>query len=269
MQFFSIRRWFKIQATFFACLGLFTQSNIPAAPGEIVPVFRAMLQPDDLPFSMAVQNDGKLIVGSNAPRLFRLNADGGLDVSFKASALPLVSVCKVQLTVDGKILVNGISSLDNTTRTLIRLTPDGALDTTFNPEFVARGERVLAFAPQPDGSVAYHAIVVQGTKLISSYIKRVRGDGSTDPTFQSVEVENVYDLLNTGDGAILAGGSFTEVNGQPASRLIRLSKDGLLLAASSLTFSASNNFVPLFYSIAEESGGKIVVGGVFDEIAVK
>jgi uncharacterized delta-60 repeat protein len=112
--------------------------------------------------SLAVQPDGKILVGGNFTTLGgqtrnylgRLNPDGTLDTGFNPAADGLVS--SLALQADGKILVGGnFTTLGGQTRERIgRLNPDGTLDTGFNPG-VGGGSypSVSSLALQADGKI--------------------------------------------------------------------------------------------------------------------
>ena len=139
----------------------------------------------DRVYSLAVQADGKILVGGrfrtlggqSRLNLGRLNADGTLDPTFNPRAeggnSPFVDSLVVQ--ADGKILVGGrFRTLGGQPRdSLGRLNADGTLDTSFYP-------KVGIFAPH------VHCLVVQA------------------------------------DGKILVGGEFTMLGGQPRDNLGRL-----------------------------------------------
>src|SRR5207245_11268570 len=116
---------------------------------------------NDYVTSLAVQADGKILVGGNFSTLGgqsrtnigRLNADGKLDTSFNPGANyfgNLVNSLAVQ--ADGKILMGGnFSRLGGQSRNYIgRLSADGTLDTSFNPGADAV---VYSLAVQADGKV--------------------------------------------------------------------------------------------------------------------
>jgi uncharacterized delta-60 repeat protein len=113
--------------------------------------------------SLAVQADGKILVGGNFStlggqtrnRIGRLNADGTLDTSFNPGAggfYPYVYVYSLAVQADGKILVGGqFATLGGQSRNNIgRLNADGTLDTGFNP---GAGGQVLSLAVQADGKI--------------------------------------------------------------------------------------------------------------------
>lgn len=261
------RYWVALRrAVFLLCLGQSTQSDMGALPGDIEPEFSPRYHFTSAPDSLAIQDEGKLLVKTGT-NLFRFEVDGELDSSF-VSKLPPLNIYEVRAATGRKTLVYGISKLDGKTLTLVRLENDGEIDSSFNPEFVERSEQVRSFAPAMDGSVIYFANVfsADGSRT-GSHIQRVKDDGSIDSGFQSVDIQGVSVLLECADGTILAGGTFNQVNGQSASNLIRLSRNGLLLPQPALSFQiVSSGSVPNIYSIAEEPDGKVLIGGLFYEI---
>ena len=121
-----------------------------------------------LVYSLAVQADGKILVGGaftglgggtgTTARSFigRLNSDGSLDPNFNPGANSGVNAMAVQ--ADGKILLGGLfgtlggGGTGTTTRQRIgRLHPDGTLDTSFNPGANSAGVNALTI--QADGKI--------------------------------------------------------------------------------------------------------------------
>jgi uncharacterized delta-60 repeat protein len=126
------------------------------------------LQPNDGVSALALQPDGRILVGGvlqPAPGepglgLVRLNPDGALDPTFN-SEVRLCGDCDVRtlaLDPQGRILIGGrFDRLNDTYQTLVaRVNPDGTLDSTFQasmykyPE-TGEGEFVSSMALQPDG----------------------------------------------------------------------------------------------------------------------
>ena len=110
--------------------------------GSLDAGFDAGLGANDSVFSVAVQSDGKVLIGgwftnvNGTTRNFvaRLNSDGTLDASFDPGANNTVYSVAVQS--DGKILIGGdFSMVKGTSRNRItRLNSDGSLDGGFNPD---------------------------------------------------------------------------------------------------------------------------------------
>jgi uncharacterized delta-60 repeat protein len=160
---------------------------------------------DDKAFGVALQPDGKVVLagetynGSNYDfGLARVNADGTLDASFNGTgtlALPMGSADDVARSVavqsDGKIVVAGYTfNGTDYDFALVRLTANGALDTSFNGtgklsvSFGASNEQGYSVAVEPDGS-----IVVAGRSGVGNNTQfalfRVHPDGSLDGSFGS------------------------------------------------------------------------------------
>jgi uncharacterized delta-60 repeat protein len=94
-------------------------------------------------FSIAVQNDGKVLVGGDFSslngisriRFVRFNADGTVDTAFYTNlGIGFDNIVyKIVVQPDGKILVGGVFGAfnGNVRRGLVRLNPDGTEDVTF------------------------------------------------------------------------------------------------------------------------------------------
>jgi uncharacterized delta-60 repeat protein len=123
-----------------------------------------------LPFTIAVQNDGAVLVGGSIDRVAggehfgigRVNRDGIEDKSF--TPLFVGTVYSLAIQRDGKIIVAGDYSIgsDEVKRTNIaRLNPNGEIDTTF---FGSIGP-VYSLAIKPDNNV----LLVGGYNLVRGY----------------------------------------------------------------------------------------------------
>ncbi|MCF6133433.1 T9SS type A sorting domain-containing protein [Flavobacterium wongokense] len=127
--------------------------------------------------SLALQNDGKLVIGGNSSlaqnggKIFaiaRFNSDGSLDTTFdsdgKVTTLIGTSSNGLYSTIlqgDGKILVAGFSnSLNGNVLTIVRYNIDGSLDTSFDSDGIvntiydfAAYTGLYALALQNDGKI--------------------------------------------------------------------------------------------------------------------
>lgn len=94
------------------------------------------------------------------------------------------------------------------------------------------------------------------------YLCRLFPDGSKDISFNLGTGLNgkVYCSLLLPDGKILLGGAFTNFNGIPANRLIRLNNDGSIDVSFNTIIAASSGIV---YSLALQSNGSVIVAGSF------
>lgn len=127
--------------------------------------------------SLAIQNDGKLVVGGDSAltqtgghilAIVRYNSDGSLDTTFDGDGKVTTTIGTFEnnllstiLQNDGKILVSGISnSLNGNVFTLVRYNIDGSLDTSFDSDGIvntisdhAAFTGAYALALQTDGKI--------------------------------------------------------------------------------------------------------------------
>jgi len=215
--------------------------------------------------SLAVQADGKVLVGGNftmlggqlRSQIGRLNPDGTLDTTFNPGASGgNGTVASLALQADGKILVGGgFDLLGGQPRNgLGRLNADGTLDTTFDPG--ANG-LVTALSVQTDGKILVggHFTALGGQER--SRIGRLNADGTLDTDFNPGAFGLVFCLALEADGRVLVGGTFITLGGQPRSNLGRLNADGTLDAGFDPVTDRTVN------SLVVQADGKILAGGEF------
>jgi uncharacterized delta-60 repeat protein len=139
--------------------------------------------------SIVIQPDGKIILfgnitqynGTNVGRLTRLNSDGTIDLNFNFGTTGFTTFSqstptnfKVELLPNGKLIVttnldyyNGTWLPNDGYGPLIRLNPNGSLDSSFFTPYVNNGE-VYDFNVLSDGKI----IMVGDFKTISDSISR-------------------------------------------------------------------------------------------------
>ena len=173
--------------------------------------------------------------------IFRLNGDGSIDPSFNAGAGADRDVYGLAVQDDGKILVGGIfSSFNGQTRQgIVRLQPNGALDTgfaavTFDPDQTSGSPGIRSnIIVQPDGKIliAGNFSGVNGTSR--NGIARLDPDGTLDSTFVPTAVRSgtgghqpIGAIALQPDGKILAAGRFAPVGSNMISPLVRMSSQG-------------------------------------------
>src|SRR5436305_10190973 len=199
---------------------------------------------NDRIFAIAVQPDGKILVGGDftmidgEPRqhIARLNPDDSLDMDFDPGANGKIT--NFALQPDGKILVVGqFSTLGGggtgtTVRSAIgRLNPDGSVDMDFNPGADSSIARVVL---QPDGKIIVggpFTALGGGTGTTSrNSLGRLNPNGSVDLSFNPGANNTVITIALQPDGKILLGGSFTALGGGTGTtgrqHIGRLNPDG-------------------------------------------
>lgn len=221
--------------------------------------------------AMSVQPDGKTIIGGtftsykNVARngLLRLHSDGSLDESFNPALNYFqVLISHVVLQPDGKIVVAGYFGPYHAagSHKVIRLNADGSLDATFttgNPDSYG----IYSMARQPDGKLLVGGYFSSYNGIAANKLVRISADGNVDPGFNigSGFDQEIECLTVQPDGKIIAGGSFTSVNGVSKKRIVRLNMDGSV----DNTFAVGNGFTDRVFALAVQADGKIIAGGTF------
>jgi uncharacterized delta-60 repeat protein len=222
-------------------------------------------------YSIALQPNGGIIVGGRftgffgelVNRIVRLNPDGSLDTGFTTGSGFNNDVNSIAIQGDGKILVGGnFTQYDGQpVGRIARLNGDGSLDTLFDTG-IGFNSVVQSIALQGDGKILVVGNFTQYSGQSVSRIARLNEDGSLDTGFSTGTGFNqpVLSIAIQGDGKILAGGFFTQYNGQPAGQIARLNEDGSL----DTSFDTGSGFNGSVRSIALQGDGKILVGGQFN-----
>ncbi len=227
--------------------------------------------------SLFVRSDDTLLFGGyfssydsvNRNNIARLNANGGLDSGFAPTGVidgfPLVAAIGTQS--DGRIIVGGsFSSFNgNPQYNLMRLFPDGTLDSTFAVGTGAsRSVRAMIVLPNDKILLAGQFGGINGAQ--KSRVALLNPDGTLDSSFDpgSGPNDTVYAITRDSSGNLYLGGSFTAANGIPRARLAKLSPTGAL----DLAFdpgSGPDNYVFALAPPAETAG--CLVGGAFQNFA--
>ena len=224
-------------------------------------------------FSLALQPDGKILVGCCEPSNFlsRLNTDGALDSSFNpvtgANGFGTSSVTAIALQPDGKIVVGGnFSMLNGQPRNRIaRLNPNGTLDTTFNAETNSGFALVSAIALEADGKIVVGGDFYQLGGQTRINIGRLNPNGTLDTAFNpgaGTGGSKVRELAVQSDGKIVVGGAFAQLGGQPRNNIGRLNANGTL----DETFDPGAGANGRLDALAVQADGKILVGGNFSQL---
>jgi uncharacterized delta-60 repeat protein len=238
---------------FIAFLTIFIFSAKILAAGGLDPTFdTTSLSYDVTEVQTAIQPDGKILVIGDFDRvggirrngLARLNADGSLDESFNTNDpgvdRTLIKVIKLQ--PDGKVLVGGSfgSYLGTPVKGLVRLNPDGTIDTTFQNDLGSSPFDIISIELQPDGKI-----------LVGSRgnVARLNSNGSIDTTFTSSFAFRLRGLFLLSNGKIIV----TTVTDKGISFAKRLNADG--------TFDANLTIGNAVGTLREQPDGKFLVGG--------
>ena len=189
--------------------------------------------------TIAVDNRGRILIGGyfgsfNGTRvghLARVSSDGALDTTyapFASGGISSSELWALEPLANGMCLVAG-HNVGSRTQFILRLTTDGALDTSFSQGDlqIQRDSWIKAFGFQRDGG----AIVGGGNaSAASGFVVRLRPDGSVDPVFQRPTglTWQVEALRILSDDSILLGFGMPQRITPMArpSGLVVLSRDG-------------------------------------------
>ncbi len=198
-------------------------------------------------FAMAVQPDGKVVIGgdftmiNNVPRfrVARLNVNGSVDMTFDPGAGPNNTIKALAVHYDGGILVGGLfTSFSGTPASyMARLNPYGAVDSAFtpNPDGV-----VQSIAVQVDGKILVGGNFSRANNVTRGNFTRMNADGTVDPRINFGLGANggVSTIAVQQDGNIVIGGGFTQFDGITRNHVARLF-GGELSGTGTLEFTAS------------------------------
>ena len=238
------------------------------ANGQPDPAFTSAPGGDGTVNAIAVQADGKIVVGGTFTtfngvlfrNLARLNPDGKSDATFVLGSGVDAQVNAVAIQSDGKILVGGaFQNFTGLARPyLLRLNSNGAIDATFSPGL---NGTVNTLAIQADGRIVIGGAFTTVGGTARSRIARLLASGASDSSFDPGAGANdeVVTLALQADGKILAGGDFTSFAGQSRTRVVRVLAIGAIDPAFS-TAAAANATV---LSVAVQSDASLMLGGSF------
>jgi uncharacterized delta-60 repeat protein len=252
------------------------------ALGGLDATFDAGLAPGSVVNALAVQPDGKLLVGGRFSEvhgeihvnLLRFDETGAADPTFVENN-PGGDVTCLALGPDGQIAIGGpFDVAGGLARSRIAvLDAGGTVDPGFAPDLshVRDAPEVDCLLYQSNGLlvVGGHFDHVNGDPRAN--MARLRTDGSIDPAFDpdlrfDGDLSRVLALVADPVGRILVGGTFEWVNGQARPGIARLESDGPLDAAFSPAVEEDGEAFPSVYAVADIDTGEVFVGGGFDAL---
>lgn len=244
--------------------------------------------------STAVQPDGKIIIWGNGQYSSltpmsggRANPDGTQDLSFSAGTFNndayANSPAATLLQPDGKIIIGGdFYNYHGIARSRIaRLNSDGSLDAGFDPGLGVSNEGyVNAIALQNDGKIIIAGFFSAYNGIARLNIARLNPDGSLDGSFNSPlgvpgpgNVQSLYitSIQIQPDGKIIIGGpGYLNSAGVQRTGVARLNPDGSIdesFAPFPIIQQDTTGEISGVTTIALQSDGKIILGGVFNFFA--
>lgn len=180
------------------------------------------------------------------------------------------SVNKVVVNPDGSMVIGGWfntvydADINPYTRGGISaLSSSGTFDPSFADGGGAGGGSAIVYdiARQPDGKYIVTGDFTSMNGISRNRVARLHTDGTLDTSFNPGAGANgiVSAVLLQSDGKIILGGEFTSFNGTAREYLARLNADGTLDTG----FIGPDFSGWSVHSLALQSDGKLLVGGVF------
>lgn len=239
------------------------------------------------PAAIHVQSDQKLLVvgtydDAAAKALVfvaRYNPDGTIDANFGQNGIATVSGLvasnpSIAFASDGKIIIRGKNATDQ--NILIRLLPDGTLDTTFGTGGVQTAIPATSspIAVRQDGKI-YLGFIIGSGSTVDSRITRLLADGTVDMTYGvageaaaalGTDADFPATLAIRKDGSLLVGGA-AKVPGNVYndSAMLALDANGAL----DTTFGGGDGLVHVdgltnsaFYDIEFDALDRLVIRGL-------
>ncbi len=247
----------------------------------------------DLAYSMALQSDGKIVIGGSATystvdfAMMRCLADGTLDPDFGAGGKVVTpigtttDICRsLAIQSDGKIVAAGEASMGSASKNFafVRYTSTGSLDNTFG----ISGVTTLDVAGN-SADTAYGVVIQSDGKIVAGgetnaafALVRCLSDGNVDPAFGTNGISIVSatassqhlrgDVTIENSGKLLIGGYYYGNANNYDVVLIRCNTDGSLDAGF-----GNNGLVKREIGISNDqctsmtlkSNGAIVLAGYF------
>ena len=215
--------------------------------------------------------DGKILIAGQLScvpgkgYVARLNPDGSPDTTFHSANVVMAQCASIGMIwnlPDGKILLAGhINTYDGHPGPVVRLFPDGTVDTSF-------------VAGIPPGALSSMEVQPDGRILLGYYgsnyspkIRRLLADGALDTGFNAAVTQNLSTVIRAirclPNGKILIAGRIKQTSPESFDSIIRLNADG----TRDDGFRTMNyNQSILITGIATDVDGAVYVGGNFNFI---
>ena len=260
-----------------------TQAGVFVPPADGTPDFQFEPNANGAVRAIAVQDDGKILLGGNFTalgtddpmstrnRIARLNADGTIDNDFAVLDVN-GEVFAIAVQSNGDILFGGNFTMVGTaTRNHIaRVDTNGILDDDFDPN--VDGMTVDAIVLQMHEGV--EKILIGGSfntvgSVPRSSFARLELNGDLDDDFNLNVTGDVRVIAVTPDNEIFIAGQFSNVGTETRDNIARLDADGVVDTSFNAgfligTITQGNDEIE---SLAIQPDGRIVIGGAFASVA--
>ncbi len=234
----------------------------------------------DAAYATLLQPDGKILVagyanGGTDSVAVRYLTDGTLDTSFSGDGIyqnsfgGLSSFSAVVLEANGKILLGGASgTLAGRNSTIIRLTPSGILDETFdgdgyliNDINVANGDFIFGLSFQPDGRLV--AVGKAGNSTGDIALSRYNFFQKTDVLVRTSASTLLGDNIYSENGSGQTINLLTKQIGKKKVSYIQFQNDGHETDTFTIKGAKGNQFLKVKYLSDSKNVTNAVTAGTF------
>ena len=240
--------------------------------------------------AIVAQSDGKVVVGGTfsgftpagvavptaRAYIARVNTDGTVDTNY--ATIPNSSVTALAIQGDGKVIAGGTFSvvqsnsltLIATRNYIVRLNPDGTVDSNFDPNLNGPVNTLVA---TPLGQIvvggAFSTVQPNVTgrtaasPITRNNVVRVNSDGACDLSFDPNANGAVTTLALQSDGSVLLGGVFTTF--QPSGTSVAVARNHLACVNGdgSLDLNFNPNLNGGVSFLAARPDGTVLIAGSF------
>ncbi|TAH41164.1 MAG: T9SS type A sorting domain-containing protein [Bacteroidetes bacterium] len=225
--------------------------------------------------SITMQSDGKILVGgafttyNSQPksRIVRLEYNGAIDTSFIVGTgfNNASSINSIVIQPDGKILAGGtFTSYNGTTANrIVRLNPNGSIDSTFISGTGFPGEvKSICYDSLNNQIYVAGLFTSYNGNTVAKRIVRLDATGTIDVSFNIGTGFNggINKLLfDQASGTLVAAGDFTSYNGTTVNRITRIQNTGAL----DFGFIIGSGFNTSVWELKFDGAGNIICAGNF------
>ncbi len=237
--------------------------------GSSDPAFQGFLGSPSFIYATHVFADGRVLVGGDFSAIngvFSANAamltPGGLvDPTFIVDSQVNSRISVIAVQPDGKILLGGYADTFGTLRKGIwRIHPNGTLDNSFDARLDS-ATSLNAIAIEPDGKILIGGNFTRVNGVERRCLARLNSNGSLDASYDArIGALRITSILRKPDGKVLiAGASFTSINGTPVGHIAQLNSDG----SHSTEFNTGTGANSDIWAISIRADGRIYAAGSF------
>ncbi len=226
--------------------------------------------PGEAIYSVAVQEDGKIVTGSmllpesgrEASRLTRLESSGSLDTAFTRTdfSARIFAILPLQ---QGKLLVGGTFQAPG--HGLVLVDSAGLIENTFS-DLLATNSSVFVLQRLTNGNILIGGALVEQEKPLYFMLHQLTPDWKWSSEFAPVQGEmvpgqRVRAALVQPDGKIVIGGDFYSIQGHWRRHIARVNASGVVDPCFNPTMGLGGSDAA--YALAFQADNRIIVGGRF------